>query len=128
MNQCIESTVGTTIKGGYKQVKVNVGGRVYGILAHRMAFEKAWRYTLTPDQHVMHTCDNPPCVNPLHLQLGDRFKNMQDMVFKGRGHKSKTHCHKGHEFTEANTYLRNDGKHRYCRACRAERMKELRHG
>lgn len=30
----------------------------------------------------------------------------------------KTHCHRGHEFTVENTYVRGDGKRR-CRACRA---------
>jgi len=33
---------------------------------------------------VLHTCDNPRCINPDHLQSGDALSNKEDCVRKGR--------------------------------------------
>lgn len=34
--------------------------------------------------HVLHTCDNPACVNPDHLFLGTNKQNVEDRKTKGR--------------------------------------------
>jgi hypothetical protein len=70
-----------------------VGGRTaagYGVfhacgatyLAHRLAFVLAGG-GLGCDV-VMHSCDNPCCVNPAHLAGGTHKDNAGDMVAKGR--------------------------------------------
>lgn len=33
---------------------------------------------------VMHSCDNPSCVNPKHLKVGSQQENIQDKLRKGR--------------------------------------------
>lgn len=36
------------------------------------------------DMSVLHTCDNPPCVNPNHLFLGTNQDNINDKIAKSR--------------------------------------------
>lgn len=38
----------------------------------------------TPQSLALHSCDNPPCVNPAHLRWGDKRENAADMVCRGR--------------------------------------------
>lgn len=48
---------------------------------HRVIFFHAYGYW---PKVVMHRCDNPRCINPLHLQAGDAQSNRKDCVAKGR--------------------------------------------
>jgi hypothetical protein len=61
---------------------------------------KKWQYIhryvyelyngIIPENHVvMHTCDNPRCINPKHLITGTQQDNMDDMNNKGRGLKGR---------------------------------------
>lgn len=73
--------IGLRCKRGYGRCKANFAPRIY--LAHRMS----WFLANGPfdlNLHVRHACDNPPCVNPEHLALGEHIDNMRDMTERGR--------------------------------------------
>lgn len=57
--------------------------------AHRIAWEIAHGQPPPDDLAVLHSCDNPPCVNPDHLFLGTALDNSLDMVGKDRCWKAK---------------------------------------
>lgn len=77
---CHEYT-GSRSPRGYGQVYRGRGKRPYH--AHRLAWELA-HGPIPAGMHILHTCDNPPCVNPAHLSLGTHADNMADMARKGR--------------------------------------------
>jgi hypothetical protein len=52
-------------------------GRVGLRYAHRVACERAHGPAPSPDSVAMHSCDNPPCVNPAHLSWGSQSENVK---------------------------------------------------
>jgi hypothetical protein len=81
---CWEWTASLT-EAGYGQMRFR-GTRE---LSHRVAWI-LFRGEIPTDsnvygtKHVLHTCDNPKCVNPEHLYLGDQQDNALDSVSRKR--------------------------------------------
>lgn len=66
-------------------------GKYGGVYAHRIACEFWGRPE--DEQLALHSCDNPPCVNPAHLSWGTIEDNVRQCVARGRwnGHKGTEH-------------------------------------
>ena len=63
----------------------------YGRLSNRTPLQLAHRFSYAlycgefdKKMHVLHKCDNPACVNPDHLYLGDQKQNNIDRDTRGR--------------------------------------------
>ena len=81
--------VGAKNHGGYGVF--GGGDPKYGcpqVRAHRQTYEMA-NGPIPAGMLVMHSCDNPSCVNPAHLSIGTQADNMRDMSSKQRRHGSK---------------------------------------
>lgn len=97
-------------RGGY--------GKFCGELAHRVSYE----YFVGPvpaGLELDHLCNNPPCVNPAHLEPVTRAENQRRRIAR------MTHCKNGHEFTAENSYenpatVRAGWSSRVCRACQRD--------
>jgi hypothetical protein len=75
--------IGARDPKGYGRFGIWGDGKTVSIPAHRVAFELTTR-KLAEGECVLHKCDNPSCVNPLHLFAGSLLDNNSDMVQKNR--------------------------------------------
>lgn len=66
---------------GYGQIRSPDGKPM---LAHRASWD-VHNGPIPDGMCVLHKCDNPKCVRPDHLFLGNQQSNMDDMREKGRG-------------------------------------------
>ena len=77
-----------------------------------------------------HTCRNPACVNPLHMEPVTHAENTRRGVSPWGVNARKTHCPRGHAYTPENTYwFRNHRnptrKYRWCRTCALAHQRKI---
>ena len=92
--------------------------------AHRWIFIKLNGYS---PEVVMHTCDNPPCVNPAHLVGATFDENNKDRARKGRQGRVEHDrlCPQGHD--NWGYYKDKDGYEcRQCKTCARDRQRKKR--
>lgn len=107
---------GAKDKDGYGNFTV---GRKKTGKAHRFSFLLKWGWILPHPYQIDHQCNNTSCVNPYHLLLLHGKTNNYKSNSPSAINKRKTHCCKGHKFSENNT-LHKNGR-RICLECVDER-------
>jgi hypothetical protein len=78
---------GNKYKKGYGTIKV-LGKN---LKAHRYSYQ-IHIGDIPEGMMVLHSCDNPSCVNPEHLRAGDAFDNASDMVERNRQATGERHA------------------------------------
>lgn len=88
-NGCLEYQ-GAHTGDGYACVRV--GTRIMS--GHRLAW-LATQGRIPAGKHVLHDCDNPPCIEtgPGHLHLGTHAQNMAEMATRRRAASGERHGH-----------------------------------
>ena len=92
-NGCIEYACGT-LTHKYGLVSITIDGKRKNVPAHRayyMAINNC--FDLPSNVVVRHKCDNPRCVNIMHLLCGSHADNVRDKIERGR-------CAKSHKYAQ----------------------------
>ncbi|MBS69355.1 MAG: hypothetical protein CMK98_13615 [Pseudomonas sp.] len=88
-------------------------------LAHRFSYEL--HFGPIPDGFdIDHLCRVRSCVNPAHLEAVTHAVNCRRGIagaVNGDRQRAKTHCPRGHEYNQENTYISRKSA-RECRRCR----------
>src|SRR5690606_21740498 len=114
--------------GGHLRVElVDAEGRHARELVHRVVLRTF--VGPRPEGLVVRHLDGNPKNNRVdNLKYGTVSENCLDSVAHGTHNvagKSKTHCPRGHEYTEENTYIRpSNPKDKRCRECARTRNRE----
>ena len=115
---CWEWT-GPRHKTSYGRVNLWKNGRTYSVNAHRIVYMLLVD-DVPEDMVIDHLCRNRICVNPQHHEVVTGPENTR------RG-ATKTHCKRGHKFTEGSTRIDAAGA-RQCRSCYEEVGRERNRG
>nr|WP_279218384.1 NUMOD4 motif-containing HNH endonuclease [Rhodococcus erythropolis] len=112
------------VRGGYVRVELNRDNKRQAFYIHRLVLN-AFVGPRSEGQEALHGNTRRDDNRLSNLRWGTRAENMQDRLRDGNNPMaSKTHCLRGHAFTEENTYLYRGN--RCCRACKRIRKFEYR--
>lgn len=112
---------------GYGCIAVDGDGSIR--LAHRAAYELLVD-RIPEGMTIDHLCLVKACCNPAHLEVVGRAENSLRALPDGfvpvqaQRNAGKTHCKRGHEFTEENTRIHPTRGYRICVTCKRELDRE----
>ena len=112
--ECWNWTASTTAGRGCGQFRI--GGKV--MRAHRVMYQ-CFVGPVPDGMDVNRTCGNRRCMNYRHMEPVSRRETVLRAGVPEATHRryaAQTHCKRGHEYTEANTYWRVI-KGVWCRSC-----------
>lgn len=96
--------------------------RTKTVKAHRFSYE-VHVGPIPEGLQIDHLCRTPLCVNPLHLEPVTAKENtLRGNTIQARN-KAKTHCMRGHLFSEDNIYRTKDNG-RCCKKCTSAKAKK----
>ncbi len=105
---CWNWTGGMT-PNGYGKICVTLG-------AHRAVYQ-AHRGPVPEGLYLDHLCRNKRCVNPSHLEPVTPSENQRRARGFIAANMAKTHCPKGHPYSEENTSYQKRKTGRVCKTC-----------
>jgi hypothetical protein len=88
------------------------------LYAHRVSYE-IHNGPIPNGLTIDHLCFVKHCVNPDHLEAVTMGENIR------RSDRAVTHCPRGHEYTDENTYINPGSGCRGCRECRREGIRKF---
>lgn len=117
VGECDEWT-GCTSKEGYGRVthRLEEAPKKKTWYVHRLVWTLAVG-PIPPGYQIHHICHNRRCARLEHLELVERGAHSK------LHHPRRAACIRGHEFTEANTYVTPAGR-RVCMTCKRARVRE----
>lgn len=91
---------GSKRRKGYGRIAITVApNKDISVIVTRLSYYL--HHNIDPiGKAILHSCDNPSCVNPNHLLLGSNKDNTDDMMKKGRGVQPKGSHHGKSKLTE----------------------------
>lgn len=109
----------TPNKTGHHMTHLTKGSKRSGKLVHRLVLEAFVGPPPRRDSRGLHWDDNPGNNSIANLRWGTSQDNQEDAIRNGRNpNVNKTHCSRGHEYTEQNTYRVKGTRKRHCKTCR----------
>jgi hypothetical protein len=74
---------GAIYRGGYGHFRRKVDGKWKMYKTHRYSYEY-YHGPIPEGKIILHSCDNPACVNPNHLSVGTHKENTGQCIARGR--------------------------------------------